>query len=204
MKFATVSSLAAGAVLLAAGTAAVQAQTFNVDRYHTSLYFLVNHLGYANLFARFTDFAGEFTFDEKNPAASKVTLAIKTDSIDTNDAKRADGARSRDEHLRSPDFFNAKEFPTMTFESTKVETSDGKTGKLHGNLTLLGQTKPVVLDVTYNKMAPHPLPAYNKILTAGFSVRGKIKRSDWGMKFGVPALGDEITLMLEVEGLEKK
>jgi polyisoprenoid-binding protein YceI len=202
----TLTGLAAGLLLTAAGAAPAfaQAKSFAIDKHHTSLFFMVNHLGYSNVLGLFRDFEGEFTFDDKNPTASKVKLTIKTDSVDTNDQKRADGARSRDEHLRNPDFFNAKEFPTMVFESTKVETSDGKSGKLHGNLTLLGQTKPVVLDVTFNKVAPHPLPAYNKILTVGFSVRGKIKRSDWGMKFAVPALGDEITLMLEVEGAEKK
>jgi polyisoprenoid-binding protein YceI len=152
----------------------------------------------------FREFEGELTFDDKNPTATKVKLSIKTDSIDTRDNKRADGARSRDEHLRSPDFFNAKEFATMTFESTKVETTDGKSGKLHGNLTLLGQTKPVTLDVTFNKMAPHPLPQYKKVMTAGFSLRGTIKRSDFGMKFAVPAVGDDIALMLEVEAMEKQ
>lgn len=193
------------AAALAAGLAApATAANFAIDKMHTSLVFMVNHLGYSNVVGWFRDFEGEFSFDPAKPTEAKVRLVIKTESLDTNDGKRADGARSRDEHLRNPDFFNVKEFPTMTFVSTKVETADGKTGKLHGNLTLLGQTKPVVLDVTFNKMAPHPLPAYKGILTAGFSVRGTIKRSDWGMKFAVPALGDEIMLILEVEGAEKK
>ncbi len=202
----TLTGLAAGILFAAAsiGPVFAQAKNFSVDRFHSSLYFNVNHLGYSNVFGLFRDFEGEFTFDEKVPASAKVKLTIKTDSVDTNDQKRADGARSRDEHLRNPDFFNTKEFPTMTFESTKVESADGKTGKLHGNLTILGQTKPVTLNVTFNKAAPHPLPAYNKVWTVGFSLRGKIKRSDWGMKFAVPALGDEITLMLEIEGMEKK
>ena len=199
-----IAALVAGFAAFAAAPALAQSKTFVVDPTHTSLFFKVNHLGYSNTMGLFREFSGEFTFDPAKPAEAKVKLVVKTDSIDTNDQKRADGKRSRDEHLRNPDFFNTKEFPTMTFESTKVETADGKTGKLHGNLTLLGQTKPVTLDVTFNKIAEHPLPAYNKILTVGFSLSGKIKRSDWGMKFAVPALGDEITLMLEVEGFEKK
>lgn len=197
-------ALAACLAVLSAAPALAQSKTFIVDPTHTGLFFKVNHLGYSNVLGLFREFTGEFTFDPAKPAEAKVKLVVKTDSIDTNDQKRGDGKRSRDEHLRNPDFFNTKEFPTMTFESTKVETTDGKTGKLHGNLTLLGQTKPVVLDVTFNKIAEHPLPAYNKILTVGFSISGKIKRSDWGMKFAVPALGDEITLMIEMEGYEKK
>ncbi len=204
MTIKTVASVIAGAALFAAGTAAAEPKRFIVDPLHSSLYFMVSHFGYANVLGRFNEFEGEFTFDDQNAAAAKVKLTIKIDSIDTNDVKRADGQRSRDEHLRSPDFFNAKEFPTMTFESTKVETSDGKSGKLHGNLTLLGQAKPVVLEVTFNKMALDPRPRLKDIITAGFSLRGKIKRTDWGMKFGAPALGDEITLMLEIEAQEKK
>ncbi len=193
----------------AVGTAAAApagAANFNVDPMHTSLVFMVNHLGYSNIFGTFREFEGEFNFDPAKPTESKVTLTIKTESLDTNERRlqAQGGVRGRDEHLRSADFFNTKEFPTMTFVSTKVESADGKSGKLHGNLTMLGQTKPVVLDVTFNKMAPHPLPGYNKILTVGFSLRGTIKRSDWGMKTFVPALGDEITLYLEVEGAEKK
>lgn len=203
------TALMAGAAALAVavtGTAPATAADFNVDPMHSSMVFMVNHLGYSNLFGRFTEFQGEFNFDPAKPLESKVKLVIKTDSVDTNERRlqAQGGVRGRDEHLRSADFFNTKDFPTMAFESTKVESADGKTGKLHGNFTMLGQTKQVVLDVTFNRMAPHPLPGYNKILTAGFSLRGTIKRSDWGMKTFVPALGDEITLYLEVEGAEKK
>jgi polyisoprenoid-binding protein YceI len=196
----------AGAALIATAPVCAwgQPKTFKIDPYHTSLAFMINHLGYSSIIGLFREFDGELVLDEKNPAEAKVKLTIKTESIDTRDNKRADGARSRDEHLRSPDFFNVKEFATMTFESTKVETTDGKSGKLHGNLTMLGVSKPVTLDVTFNKIAPHPLPQYNKVLTTGFSLRGKINRSDWGMKFATPALGDEVTLMLEVEAMEKK
>jgi len=199
------SVLLAGAVALAAAAPA-SAETFKVDITHSSFVFSANHIGYTNVFGLFRDWGGEFTFDPKAPEASKVKIEVKSESIDTNDARvQANGGiRGRNEHLRSADFFNVKEFPTFTFESTKVEKTGEKTGKLHGNITLLGQTKPAVLDVTFNKVAPHPVPAYKGVLTAGFTIRGTIKRSDWGMKFGVPAVSDEVTLYIEIEAQEKK
>ena len=169
------------------------ADRFKIDPSHTSFAFLINHLGYSNTLGRFADAEGEFTFSPTDAAAIAIKLTIKTASITTFD-------KARDDHLRSPDFFNAAEFPTMSFVSTKVEKTGEKTGKVTGNLTLIGQTKPVTIDVTFNKMAPHPLPRYNQILTSGFSARGTIKRSDWGMKFGVPNLGDDVQLIIEVEG----
>jgi polyisoprenoid-binding protein YceI len=169
------------------------AETFKIDKDHTNIVFLVDHLGYSKMVGRFTDFEGQFTFDESSLEANKVTVTIKAESVDTNH-------KARDDHLRSVDFFNAKEFPTMTFVSTRVERTGEKTGKLHGNVTLLGVTKQVVLDVTFNKRAEHPLPRYNKVMTAGFSARGSIKRSDFGMKFALGGVGDEIQLIIEVEG----
>jgi polyisoprenoid-binding protein YceI len=169
------------------------AETFKIDKDHSNIVFLVDHLGYSKMVGRFTEFEGQFTFDEANLAANKVTVTIKAESVDTNH-------KARDDHLRSVDFFNAKEFPTLSFVSTRVEKTGEKTGKLHGNVTLLGVTKPVVLDVTFNKRAEHPLPRYNKLMTAGFSARGSLKRSDFGMKFALGGVGDEIQLIIEVEG----
>lgn len=198
------NTLIAAALVAAAAPAA--AETFKVDITHSSFVFSANHIGYTNVLGMFRDWEGEFTFDQKAPEATKVKITVKTESVDTNDRRlqAQGGIRGRDEHLRSADFFNVKEFPTMTFESTKVEKTGEKTAKLHGNITLLGQTKPVVFDVTFNKVAPHPVPAYKGVLTAGFSIRGTIKRSEWGMKTGVPAVGDEIPLMIEIEAQEKK
>lgn len=105
---------------------------------------------------------------------------------------------------RSPGFFNATEFPTMSFASSKVEKTGERSARMTGNMTLLGVTKPVTLDVTFNKKAEHPLPQYNKILTAGFSMRGKLKRSEFGMKYALGGLGNEIELIIEAEGHKKK
>ena len=187
---------AAAALALAAPAAQAEAETFVIDQTHSNIVFMINHLGYANMIGQFQDYAGEFTFDPDNPEASSLTLTIQADSIDTDHAKR-------DKHLAGPDFLNAGEHPKITFRSTGVEVTGENTGKLTGELTMLGQTGIVTLDVTFNKMAPNPLPQYDNILTAGFSARGTIKRSNWGVDAYVPGVGDEMRLFIEIEGQDK-
>jgi polyisoprenoid-binding protein YceI len=196
-------TLIAALAALAATPAA--AETYRVDPLHSSFYFSANHIGYTDVYGLFREWGGEITFDPKEPEKTKVKIEVKTESIDTNERRTqaAGGVRGRDEHLKSADFFNVKEFPTMTFESTKVEKTGEKTAKLHGNVTLLGVTKPVVFDVTFNKLAPHPVPAYKGVMTAGFSITGTIKRTDWGMKFGVPGVSDEVKIMIGMEAHQK-
>lgn len=179
--------------LLTTPVAVQAADTYKLDPGHTSVFFSADHIGFSKVFGLFREISGEFILDEQSLAANKVKITIKAASIDTND-------KARDEHLRSPDFFNAKEFAEITFVGSRVEKTGDKTGKLHGELTMLGISKPVVLDVTLNKVAPHPVPRYNKVQTAGLSARTTIKRTDWGMKYAVPGVSDEIPLMIELEG----
>lgn len=175
-----------------AGTVQAAPVAYKIDPAHLSVAFIVNHLGFANMIGRFNTASGEVAFDKDAVQNSAVKVVIDTASVDTNHAKR-------DEHLRSPDFFNAKEFPQITFKSTKIEKTGEKTGKLHGDLTMLGTTKPVVLDVTFNKEGVSPA---SKLETVGFSARGKIKRADFGMKYGVPHISDEIDLLIEAEAVK--
>jgi len=186
-------TLALAATLLGAAAAAGASETFKIDAEHASVGFAVSHLGYSNMMGRFGTVAGSFVLNEANPAASSVAVEIDAASIDTNHAKR-------DAHLKSPDFFNVAEFPTLTFKSTRIEPTGEKTAKVTGELTLLGVTKPVVLDVTFNRKAPHPLPQYKGVLVAGFSATGTLKRSDFGMSYALPGVGDEVRLFLEIEG----
>ncbi|MBP2230886.1 polyisoprenoid-binding protein YceI [Azospirillum agricola] len=165
---------------------------YKIDPGHLSVAFIVNHLGFANLIGRFNTAAGELSFDKAAVETSSLSVSIDAASIDTNHAKR-------DEHLRSPDFFNTKEFPKLTFKSTKIEKTGEATGTLTGDLTMLGVTKPVVLNVTFNKDG---VSAASKLETAGFSARGTIKRSDFGMKYGVPNIGDEIQILIEAEAVK--
>ncbi|KAA1057132.1 YceI family protein [Azospirillum argentinense] len=165
---------------------------YKLDPAHTAVVFIVDHLGFSKAVGSFNTVAGELAFDKDAADKSSLSVTIDTASIDTNHAKR-------DEHLKSPDFFNVKEFPKLTFKSTKIEKTGDKTGKLHGDLTLLGVTKPVVLDVTFNKDGVSPA---SKQETVGFSARGTIKRSDFGMKYGVPNIGDDIQIIIESEAVK--
>ena len=115
-------------------------------------------------------------------------MTIKTASVDTHFAQR-------NKDLMSPDFLNVTEFPEMTFKSTSIEKTGDKTGRVTGDLTLLGVTKPVTMDVTFNKVAPNPYN-YNKP-TAGFEAHTVIKRSDFGMKADIPNIGDEVDISIK-------
>ena len=186
------AALFAIAVAGSAAPAFAAPVNYKIDPAHTAVSFIVNHIGFSNVIGRFNTMAGDVTFDKDAVEKSAVAITIDAASIDTNHAKR-------DEHLRSPDFFNTKEFPKLTFKSTKIEKTGDKTGKLHGDLTMLGVTKPVVLDVTFNKDGVSPA---SKLETAGFSARGTLKRTDFGMKYGAPAVGDDIQLLIEVEAVK--
>jgi polyisoprenoid-binding protein YceI len=187
--------LSAAALLSIAAAPAIAApETFAIDPAHSTAIFRINHLGFSNTWGAFTDVAGTFVVDKDAPANSKVSVVIKTQSVTTNHAKR-------DDHLRSPDFLNAAEFPEMKFVSTKVEKSGDKTARITGNLTLLGVTKPVVLEAVEVGEGPHPMRKDQYHL--GFSAKGKIKRSEFGMNYSVPAIGDDVDLVIEVEGIRQ-
>ena len=171
---------------------AISADTFTLDKPHSQISFFIKRMGYTNIGGWFRKFDGEVMFDANNVANSQIKATIMTSSIDT-------GFKKRDDHLRSPSFFNAKEFPEMTFVSTNVEKTGAKTGKMTGNLTLLGVTKPVTLDVTFNKLAPHPR---NKKVFAGFTATGTLDRTAFGMKFGSPGISPKV--MVRIEALTQK
>ena len=166
------AALAALAAIPLAG-AAEAADTYKLDPEHTNIVFATDHLGFAKLIGQFQEFDGSFTFDGSSVEGATVEVVVKTASVDTDH-------EARDKHLASPDFFNAQEFPEMTFKSTGVESSGDKTAKLTGELTLLGVTKPITLDVTFNKADANPMDP--NVFIAGFSASGTLKRSDFGMQ----------------------
>lgn len=185
-----------GAILstgLMMATAQAAPQSYEIEKPHTQIVFSVNHLGFSHSFGKFTDYSGTFVVDPDSVESSNVDVTINTASIDLDDQKWND-------HLKNADFFNVEQFPTMTFKSTKVEKTGDKTANLTGDLTLLGVTKPVTLEVTLNGQGEHP---FNKKQMIGFSAKGSLKRSDFGMGYGLPAVGDDITLMIEVEGIRQ-
>ncbi len=169
---------------------AAEAERYVIDPVHSNILFLIDHQGFARIIGEFQEYEGEFVFDQENVENSEVRVTIQTGSIDTDH-------EARDEDLRSPSFFNVLEFPEMTFESRLIERTGEKTARMKGNLTLLGVTKPVVLDVTFNRAGQD---AFSSDIVAGFSARGTFKRSEFGMTYAVSLIGDEVELMLEIEG----
>jgi len=165
-------------------------ERYAFDKAHTNILFFVSHLGFSRMQGELKAFGGGFEFDPDNVGASSASVTIETASVDMDHDKL-------NAHLRAADFFDVANHPTMIFVSTRVEKTGDNTGRITGNLTLLGVTKPVTLDVTFNKAGNHPI--YKKWY-AGFLARETVKRSDFDMTYGVPGLGDEIEVVLEVEG----
>lgn len=180
----------AGSLFATMPPALAESATYQIDPGHTGLYFQVNHVGFSNMFGRFNSMSGSVEFDPDNPASGSLQMTIDADSVDTNH-------QERDDHLRSPDFFNTGEFPEITFSSTAIELTGEKTGRITGDFTLLGVTKSVTMDVTLNQIAPYPFVEGQT--RVGFSATGTLNRADFGMTYGSGGIGDEITLYVEVE-----
>jgi polyisoprenoid-binding protein YceI len=194
------SALAAAFGVVMAVSLAVPAQAnepFVLDETHADVGFRVSHFGLSDTLGRFNDVEGVVLIDRDNPAGSSVDVTIAAASLDTNHGKR-------DEHLRGGDFFNVAEHPTITFKSTSVELTGTDIAKVTGDFTMLGVTKPVVLDVKLNALMPHPLPQMNGREVAGFSATTTIKRSEFGMDTFVPAIGDDVGVTLEVGALKQQ
>lgn len=189
MKSSLPRVLAALAVLAIPTAPALAAETYTIDPTHTTVIWSANHLGFSKPHGLFPLVEGTITVDEAAIANSKVDVTIKTGLIVT-------GIEKFDAHLKNADFFNVDKFPTATFKSTKVEKTGSKTAKVTGDLTLLGVTKPVTLDVTLNQKGEHPM---NKKQTVGFSATGTIKRSDFGINYALPNVSDEVPLIIEAE-----
>jgi polyisoprenoid-binding protein YceI len=180
-------------VTVLAGATTAFAADYTIDLTHSHVLFMVDHLGFAKMVGLFTDFGGTFSFDPENVAASKLTVIIKTDSLQTQFA-------ARDKDLKGADWFNVTEFPEMTFVGTEFVKKDEHTGTLAGKLTLHGATKPVTLNVVLNKVGQNPLDKQN---SAGFSARGTLKRSDFGIKTFLGAIGDDVDIIIEIEAKQK-
>ena len=185
-------ALVAAAVPLAAFAAP---ENYTMDPYHTYPQFEVSHLGFSHMRGRFDRTTGKFTVDRAAKTGS-LELVVQTASISTGDNDKGSRPRARDEHLRSPDFFNVAEFPTMTFKGTGVRFQGDNVQSIDGQITLLGVTRPLTITLDTWKCGPHPL---SKKEMCGGNAQGTVKRSDFGMKFGIPAVGDELKLWIEFE-----
>lgn len=185
---------AAFAGVLMAGSA-LAADAYDIDPTHAWVGFQTNHAGWSQAHGAFKTVSGSISFDKEDVTKSSVEITIDAASVDTNDEKR-------DTHLKSPDFLNAEEFPQITFKSTAIEKTGDKTAKVTGDLTLLGTSKPVTLDVTWNSESPLPWDA-NTIKT-GFSATGSFSGVDFGItKMADFGLGPDIALDIDVEAVKK-
>lgn len=183
-----------GLLVLAAGA---QAATYEIDASHSSVSFKVRHMMVSKVTGVFETFSGTLDFVEGDPGAWSVAAVIDMASVNTNDAKR-------DEHLRSPDFFDVEGHPEMVFKSTGVK-ADGGDYVLAGELTLMGVTRPVELELEFNGEIDDPWGNTR----AGFSASGKLDRRDFGMSWnktmdkGGIVVGNEVSFELEVEAIKK-
>lgn len=180
----------AALLLMSAAPASAELRHYTLDKPHTQILFFADHIGFSKSEGEFLDYAGTIDFDTAAPEKSKVEVTIKTASLDMGDEKW-------DTHLKNADFFDVEKFPEMKFISTGIEVTGEKTAKITGDLTIKGITKPVVLDTTYNKSGKHPFSGAD---VAGFSATTTIKRSDFGITYGAPLMGDDVEIRLEVEG----
>lgn len=165
------------------------AESYKFDPHHTSVVWTANHFGFSNPSGKFSEVEGDLTLDEKNPAKSKVNVTIKMANLFT-------GYANFDNHLKGNDFFNIEKFTTATFVSKKVTISGKNTAKVVGDLTLVGVTKPVTLNVKLNKIAVNPI---SQKRTAGFTATALIKRSEFGIDYAVPSVGDSVKILIEAE-----
>ncbi len=179
-------------------SAAAAPEAFTIDPYHTYPNFTVDHLGVSTMYGRFDKTSGKATLDRAAKAGS-IDLTIEAASLTTGDNDKGTRARSRDEHLRAADFFNVAEFPKITYKSTKFVFNGDNPSSIEGNLTLLGVTRPVNLAIDRFRCNS---AAGNSKERCGGNASGKFKRSDFGMKFGLPNVGDEIGLIIEFEAVK--
>lgn len=168
----------------------VQAEdVYTIDITHAYAHFGVSHLGYSTMYGRIDTTGGSFRFDQDSLTGS-IEVMLDPASIDT-------GHEERDNHLRSPDFLNVVEFPEMRFVADNVVLT-GTGGMIDGELTLHGQTRPVSLTVTGWRCADNPMSGRP---TCGFDAVGELQRSEFGMRYAVPAIGDTLQLMIGIEGV---
>ncbi len=172
---------------------AIAGDDYTIDTMHSGVTFQITHLDLTWIHGRFNEFSGDITLDTSDPSKSSFKMTIKPDSVDTNSPKR-------DGHLKSPDFFNTKQYPSIDFVSTSVTPAEGGY-QVTGNLTFHGETKPVTFTLKGGKTAEFPKGTHR----TGYTTQFKIKRSEFGVgkKFGEKMLGDEVWVDIGFEAVKK-
>ncbi|WP_322979410.1 YceI family protein [Pseudomonas sp. C11] len=187
----TLAALVLGSALIGAQAMAAD---YVIDKkgQHAFVNFKISHLGYSWLYGTFKDFDGKFSFDAAKPEASKVSVTLKTASVDTNHAER-------DKHIRSADFLNVAAHDTATFESTSVKSTGEGTADVTGNLTLNGVTKPVVFAAKFIGEGKDPWGGYR----AGFEGTTTIKMKDFDISMDLGPASETVELIISIEGVRQ-
>ena len=183
------------ASLLAASSAtAFAAQKYDVDQNHTYITFTYNHFGFSNPVGKFEKISADLQLDTADLTKSTVSVTLPLDGLHT-------GVPKLDDHIRSPDFFDAAKYPDITFKSTKVEKVGSDGLKISGEMTAHGVTKPVVLNVKINKIGENPML---KQQSAGFEADTTLKRSDFGVDKYAPGVSDEVKVHISLDSHQAK
>jgi len=176
--------------LCAAGAAYAEPVTYRIDPAHTQVSFSINRFGFNNVLGRFDGAQGTIVLDEAAPENSSVQAVIQTGGVTLGDP-------TRDQHVREAHWLNTAEFPTITFTSTSVRLLGEHRAEVTGQLSLLGQTHPMTLDVQLNRIGALP---NNQLQGAGFSATGRLSRSAWGSRTAPNLIGDDVIITIEALG----
>jgi polyisoprenoid-binding protein YceI len=199
MRTAFLAPLALCAHLLLPAAAQAQAAKYELDPDHTTVAFLVDHIGYAKILGMFRSVRGSYSFDEATATLTNVRIEVETGSVFSNQ-------RKRDDHLKGPDFLNSSQFPRMVFTASSAKRTSDRQFEITGQLELLGKSQPLTLQATWNKSAESPLGGpLRKPYVMGVSARGSFKRSAYGMNYAVANgwVGDEVPLIIEFEAVRQ-
>ena len=178
-------------VLLGFAPPVEASETYKIDKGHTSVIFKVRHMNLANFYGRFNETEGQIIYDAENPSGSSIEFQIKSETIDTNSEKR-------NKSLKGPDYLNVKQFPFIVFRSKSVKAK-GADLEVSGEMTLLGVTRPLTVLIKKIGEGDDPWGGYR----IGFETRFSFLRSDFGMKYNLKGLGDEIDTIVSIEGIKK-
>jgi len=195
-RLAAASVAVVFALGMGAPAATAAPHRYVIDTEHLSVAFMVMHIGFAKTLGIFKEAKGSFVFDPDKPAVSNIDVIIDAASVFTNH-------EARDSHLRQADFLYVEKHPEITFRGTSAHQTGPRTGKVNGELTLRGVTRPVTLDVTWNRSGAYPFGDMHEAI--GISARTTIKRSEFGMTYALAGdlVGDAVEIILEFEAIRQ-
>lgn len=192
-KFYMHSTIIVLVLLAVSSMPAYAAETYTLDPAHTSVVYRIKYSGVTFVYGRFNGPTGNFVYDEATPANSSIEMQVDANNIDT-------AVEKRDNHLKSPDFFNAAEYPLVTFKSTSVKKLSSDTYQVSGDLTLLGKSRQLTVTAKHTGSGKDPWGNFRR----GFETSFTIKRSDFGMDFMLGGVSDEVTITVSVSGIRQK